>query len=202
MTFTPTASGTRTAAVTLTDNATGSPQTVSLTGTGTAPAASLSPTSLTFASQAVGATSAAQTVTLNNTGNAALSITSIALTGANASDFAQTNTCGSSRSGRSQLHDQRDLYAHRERNSHRSRHPHRQRHRQPAEREPHRHGHGARRRLSPTSLTFASQAVGATSAAQTITLNNTGNAALSITSLALTGTNPGDFAQTNNCGQA
>ena len=94
MTFKPTASGTRTAAVTLTDNATGSPQTVSLTGTGTAPVASLSPSSLTFASQAVGTTSAAQTVTLNNTGNAALTITSIALTGTNASDFAQTNTCG------------------------------------------------------------------------------------------------------------
>ena len=94
MTFTPAASGTRTAAVTLTDNATGSPQSVSLTGTGTAAVASLSPTSLTFASQAVGATSAAQTITLNNTGNAALSVTSIALTGTNASDFAQTNNCG------------------------------------------------------------------------------------------------------------
>jgi hypothetical protein len=40
VTFTPTASGTRTAAVTLTDNATGSPRTVCLTGTGTAPVAS------------------------------------------------------------------------------------------------------------------------------------------------------------------
>ena len=69
-------------------------------GTGTAPIAGLSPSSLTFASQAVGATSAAQTITLNNTGNAALSITSIALTGTNPSDFAQTNTCGSSVCGR------------------------------------------------------------------------------------------------------
>ena len=41
-------------------------------------------------------TSTAQTVTLSNTGNAALSITSLALTGTNASDFAQSNTCGSS----------------------------------------------------------------------------------------------------------
>jgi hypothetical protein len=96
VTFTPAASGTRTAAVTLTDNATGSPQTVSLTGTGTAAVASLSPSSLTFASQAVGATSAAQTITLNNTGNAALTLTSIALTGTNPGDFAQTNNCGSS----------------------------------------------------------------------------------------------------------
>jgi hypothetical protein len=37
-----------------------------------------------------------QKVTLSNTGNAALSVTSIRVTGANAGDFAQTNTCGSS----------------------------------------------------------------------------------------------------------
>jgi hypothetical protein len=99
VTFKPTAGGTRTAAVTLTDNATGSPQTVSLTGTGTSagPAASLSPTSLAFGNQQpIDVTSSAQTVTLSNTGNAALSITSLALTGTNASDFEQSNTCGSS----------------------------------------------------------------------------------------------------------
>ena len=56
--------------------------------------------------------------------------------------------------------------------------------------------------FSPSSLTFASQAVGATSAAQTVTLNNTGNAALTLTSITLTGTNPGDFAQTNKCGSS
>jgi hypothetical protein len=84
--------------VTITDNASGSPQTVSLSGTGTGTAAlvSLSPTSLAFGNQPVDMTSSAQTVTLSNTGNAALSITSLALTGTNASDFAQANTCGSS----------------------------------------------------------------------------------------------------------
>ncbi len=51
---------------------------------------------MTFASQTVGTTNTAQTVTLSNTGNATLNITSIGLTGTNASDFAQTNTCGSS----------------------------------------------------------------------------------------------------------
>src|SRR5260370_16006660 len=60
---------------------------------GPAPVASVSPTSLTFASQTTGTTSAAQTVTLSNTGNAALTITSsIAASG----DFAEANTCGSS----------------------------------------------------------------------------------------------------------
>ncbi len=47
--------------------------------TGIAPAVSLSPTSLTFASQQVGTTSAAQGVTLSNTGNATLNISGIAL---------------------------------------------------------------------------------------------------------------------------
>ena len=41
-------------------------------------------------------TSTSPTVTLSNTGNATLSITSLAMTGTNASDFDQTNTCGSS----------------------------------------------------------------------------------------------------------
>ena len=96
VTFTPSASGSRTASVSITDNASGSPQTVSLSGTGTAALASLSPTSLAFGSQSVGTSSTAQSLTLSNTGNAALSITSLALTGTNASDFAQSNTCGSS----------------------------------------------------------------------------------------------------------
>jgi hypothetical protein len=82
--------------VSITDNATGSPQTVSLSGTGTAAVVSLSSTTLAFGNQSVGTTSTVQTLTLSNTGNAALSITSLALAGTNASDFAQTNTCGSS----------------------------------------------------------------------------------------------------------
>jgi subtilase family serine protease len=60
------------------------------------PAVSLSTTGLTFSSQNMGTTSPAQTVTLSNTGNAALSVTSVGLTGTNSGDFAQTNTCGSS----------------------------------------------------------------------------------------------------------
>lgn len=59
-----------------------------------APVASLTPTSLTFASQTISTTSTSQTVTLSNTGSAALNISAIALTGTNAADFAQTNNCG------------------------------------------------------------------------------------------------------------
>jgi hypothetical protein len=96
VTFTPSASGSRTASLSITDNASGSPQTVSLSGTGTAALVSLSPTSLAFGNQPVDMTSTAQTVTLSNTGKATLSITSLAMTGTNASDFDQSNTCGSS----------------------------------------------------------------------------------------------------------
>ena len=61
-----------------------------------APVASIAPGSLAFGNQTINTTSTAQTVTLTNTGNAALSIAGITVTGTNASDFAQTNTCGSS----------------------------------------------------------------------------------------------------------
>jgi hypothetical protein len=64
-------------------------------GPGNAPVASFSAASLSFGNQPIGTTSSAQTATLSNTGNATLTITSISITGANASDFAQTNTCGS-----------------------------------------------------------------------------------------------------------
>jgi hypothetical protein len=52
--------------------------------------------------------------------------------------------------------------------------------------------------FSPTSLTFASQTVATTSAAQTITLKNTGAGALSISGIAASG----NFAQTNTCGSS
>jgi hypothetical protein len=51
--------------------------------------------------------------------------------------------------------------------------------------------------LSPPSLTFASQLVGTTSAAQSVTLNNYSTVTLSIISVGFTGADPGDFAQTN-----
>jgi len=72
VTFTPTASGTRTASVSITDDASGSPQAVTLIGTG----------------------SAAESFTLSNTGNAILNITSIGFTGTNPGDYSQNTTCG------------------------------------------------------------------------------------------------------------
>ncbi len=96
VTFTPAAAGARTATLAVTDDAAGSPHTVALAGSGVvppAPAVTLSPASLAFTDQLVGSTSAAQTVTLTNSGNAALTISGIGLTGANAGDFGQTSTC-------------------------------------------------------------------------------------------------------------
>jgi hypothetical protein len=63
VTFTPTAGGSRTASVSISDSAPGSPQAVDLSGTGLGPVANLSLYQLTFGSQAVGTTSAAQAVT-------------------------------------------------------------------------------------------------------------------------------------------
>src|SRR5439155_755564 len=53
--------------------------------------------------------------------------------------------------------------------------------------------------LTPSSVPFGNQPVSTTSAPQAVTLSNTGSAPLTITSIALGGTNPGDFGQTNNC---
>lgn len=68
---------------------------VSLSGTGGAPAATLSTTKLSFGSQAVGLTTTAETLTLTNTGSAPLNIASVLIAGANVDDFAEiADTCG------------------------------------------------------------------------------------------------------------
>jgi len=88
VTFTPTALGARTGTLLLADNAAGSPQTVALSGNGTAPVVGLAPTSLGFGNQPLTTTSTPMTVTLTNTGTAALTINSFAASG----DFAATST--------------------------------------------------------------------------------------------------------------
>ena len=56
--------------------------------------------------------------------------------------------------------------------------------------------------LSTPLLTFGPQAAGTPSAAQTVTLTNTGNAPLNFTGsgISISGANAADFAQTNQCG--
>jgi hypothetical protein len=87
--FKPTATGTRTGAITFTDNATGSPQTVTLTGTGTPGTATLTvtPSSLAFGSQALTTTSAPLSVTVMNTSSGAVNFTGFTTSGPDAEDF-------------------------------------------------------------------------------------------------------------------
>jgi hypothetical protein len=68
---------------------------VTKTVTATYPLASLSPTSLSFGTVSTGKSSTPKTVTLSNPGTTPLIISSIGVTGANASSFVQTNTCPS-----------------------------------------------------------------------------------------------------------
>jgi len=81
-------------AVSVTDNAPGSPQKVPLTGAGTF--LQLLPTKLNFGTQPVGTRSLARRITLTNKGSVTVNISGIAITGADAGDFAETNTCGKS----------------------------------------------------------------------------------------------------------
>jgi hypothetical protein len=71
------------------DNAQGSPQSVSLSGTGLAAAVSFHPTGVSFAAQAVGSTGASKTITLTDSGSGALNVTNIQVTG----DFAYSGSC-------------------------------------------------------------------------------------------------------------
>jgi hypothetical protein len=160
-------------------------------GMSTAPLASLTPSTLQFASLPVGSTSAAQQVVLRNMGNSALAIASISAAG----DFAETDNCGTSvpatgsctlsvtftptaagqRTGSVAINDD-------------------------AAGSPHivslsGTGLGAIAGLSPAALVFSSVPVHASSPAQTVTLSNQGNSSLSIATVQTTG----DFAQTNNC---
>jgi len=93
VTFTPTAVGTRTGAVTLTDNDPGSPtQTITLAGTGATSAMTLLPASLSFPGQTPGTSSSPMSITLYNDGMSAVNITNFTISPANGT-FTQTNTC-------------------------------------------------------------------------------------------------------------
>ena len=98
-TFTPSAAATYNATITITDNATGSPQIIALSGSGSAtagsPTVTLSSSTIAFGTVVVG-DSGSSSVTVSNSGTAALAISSIALSGTNQANFAETNTCGSS----------------------------------------------------------------------------------------------------------
>jgi sugar lactone lactonase YvrE len=89
--FAPSVTGPSSGLLTIADDSgnAGTTQTVTLSGTGTAPVASVTPASLSFLSQVEGTTSSARTVTLKNKGTGPLQVATVTA----ASPFSQTNTC-------------------------------------------------------------------------------------------------------------
>jgi hypothetical protein len=94
VTFQPTAAGTATGAVLVTDTAAKSPQKVVLAGVGTV--ITISPVAVNFGDETVGTMSAVAQITLTNLGTSAVSIGAIGLTGSNPGDFKTANNCGKS----------------------------------------------------------------------------------------------------------
>jgi hypothetical protein len=205
VTFAPTAAGARSASVTVTDNVTGGPQMVALTGTGLLPLA-VAPATLAFGSQGIGSPSAAKTVTLTNNTSASVSISSTAISGTNAADFADpttTSTCGSTLASKTACTINitytpsvsgaetatltiTDSAANSPQTVSLS-------------------GTGVGQiTLSTASFAFGNQGIGSPSAAKTVTVTNNDSAAVAITSAASTeisGTNAADFAESaSTCG--
>jgi uncharacterized repeat protein (TIGR01451 family) len=193
VTFTPSAVGVSSGSLTITDSGAGSPRTISLSGTGVTATITLSTNNLTFAGQTVATTSPPQSITLTNTGSTALTINSIIVS----ADFGQTNNCGSTVNAGAFCVIQVTFTPSSSGlitgtltiNS-------------SAAGSPHiitLTGTGITTGpavgLSANSLTFAAQIVGTTSAVQSVTLTNTGNATLTINTISASG----DFGQTNNC---
>ncbi len=201
--FSPSANGARSASVSISDSAPGGSQTIALSGTGVtaAPVVTLNPTNVNFGNQNVGTTSAAQTVTLTNTGTISLTVSSITLTGTNASEFTETNNCPASLAVNASCtlsmtftpsaNGARTASVGISDNAAGSPQPLLL------------SGTGVTPNpavtLSPTSLNFGNQNVGTTSVTQPVKLTNTGTLAMTITGITLTGTNASDFAETNNC---
>jgi Abnormal spindle-like microcephaly-assoc'd, ASPM-SPD-2-Hydin len=97
VTFKPTAAGSRVAGLDFQTNGANVSGFVPLSGNATAPVVTLSPASLDFGGPLIGSPTAAQTVMLTNTGTAPLTIASVAVSGANATDFTlSANTCPAS----------------------------------------------------------------------------------------------------------
>jgi len=164
--------------------------------------ASLSPPSLAFSPQPLYTSSAAQSVTVTNTGTANLTILTVGISGTNSSDFAKSadtctgatvipnGTCSvsvtftpSATGSLSASLSFTDTAPHTPQTVTLSG-----------------TGMGVGVEVSPSSLTFPDQAPGTSSSAQTVTLTNTGNVPLTLTNIAMTGSNSGDFAQAHTCG--
>jgi hypothetical protein len=193
--FAPQRVGAKQASLSVSHQGLGSPQTVSQAGTGVnAGTVSLKPSSLTFAVQLLKTTSSPQDGTLTNTGSLDVTISNISTSG----PFSQTNNCPSDlpaganckievaftptakgpASGTLSVTDN-------------------------AKGSPQTvalSGIGTEVKLEPKGVNFGDQMVGTKSSPIGIELTNVGTTSLSISRIAIKGTDPGDFSQTNNCG--
>jgi hypothetical protein len=165
----------------------------SLTVTNTEPV--FSTIALYFGSQGTGTSSATQTVTLTNAATSSLSVTNVGVTG----DFSQTNNCTTVVASGScaivakftptTTGTRRGTLTVTDNGSN-------------SPQVIHLSGFGAGSvaipivSLTTIDLNFAGQALNTTSAAKSVTLTNSGNATLTVSSV----TASGNFAQTNNCG--
>jgi hypothetical protein len=195
VTFTPSAVGTRTAVLNVDDDGLNSPQTASLSGTGIAPV-TLSASSISFGSVLTGSSATAKPVTLTNNQNVALTGISVSISGSSA--YSQVNTCGNTipaggkctitvtfapatagaQTGTVIITDSAN-------NSPQSINL---------------TGSGMLPvSLTPAALNFGTQTVGTTSAGKIVTVTNHEKIAVNFTSVAISGTNRSDFAESNNC---
>jgi hypothetical protein len=162
-----------------------------------APTYNLAPNPLSFGNQAIGSLTS-QAITLKNNGSSVLPVTGIALTGGNASQFSESDSCGGSvgpggscaitvvfkpttagakasiitvTAGGSAAQKVAVSGV----------------------------ALAAAYTINQSALGFGTQAVGVASAPQSLIVTNTGGVALPITSLALFGQNLTQFSQTNTC---
>jgi phospholipase C len=190
----PKTTGPHSGTVTITDSDPTSPQSVSLTGSGTN--VTLSPTLLQFGAGIVGRQSQPLKATLNNQAGSGLTITGVVAAG----DFTQTNDCGgslppggsctitvlftpsgaSTRYGSVTITDSDAASPHVLNLT----------------------GKGTSVSLSTAKLPFADQALGTTSAPKTFTLTNKGTTPLTFSGISFVGDigqTMYDYSQTNNC---
>jgi hypothetical protein len=89
--FTASLIGAESASLVITDNASNSPQVISISGTG-GPQVSVTPISVKFLATNVGTTSVAKTATIKNHLKTPVTISGISFTGTNPGDFAESAT--------------------------------------------------------------------------------------------------------------
>jgi len=162
------------------------------------PVVTLSSNSLNFASEMVSTTSAEQSVTLTNTGDGLLSVTSITVNGDFALATTTTSCLYSGGSVASQANCTIDVTFTPTATGTRTATVTITDNAQGSPQSVNLSGTGTGPVVSLTSssLNFSAQMSGTSSSAQPLTLTNTGNASLTISSI----TASGDFSQTNTCG--